>query len=560
MNDLSNVSQSPKLIAVDLGCGTQKEKGFIGVDIVPADQVDVVADLNQGFPFPDHSVDLVKAHDFIEYLPDRIKTMNELWRICKPGAIVDILVPSTDGRGAFQDPTHVSFWNINSFMYYCQEYPPYLTLCRSHYGFKGEFKIVNIQQIETAPQVFHVHAVLQAIKSETITPLNLKHINLIVFPDWQKGKELIFNELVKVFQAIINHPKSQEICLLIDTQNIDLEEVEFLIADVLMNICYENEIEKEEELLPIINLLEVNYLQEYQGLLPNLNARIFLEYYNNELINNINFETLEELKIEELEAQTFEKVISDKFLIELPKIEANKMELSPVISGNLIVRPTPAQDNPLWRYFCNNQGRLIHKWHHYFDIYHNHFSRFRGKEVKILEIGVFHGGSLQMWKEYFGDQAFIYGVDINPKCQELEEERIKIFIGDQADRNFLKMLKNEIGIVDIIIDDGGHLMDQQINSFEELYPAVSETGIYLVEDLHTSYWQGYGGGYKKAGTFIEYAKNLIDSINAYHSPELTPSYFTKTCTGIHFYDSVLILEKYPNYEYPKDSKTGYPSF
>lgn len=300
MNDLSNVSQPPKLIAVDLGCGTQKEKGFIGVDIVPADQVDVVADLNQGFPFPDHSVDLVKAHDFIEHLPDRIKTMNELWRICKPGAIVDILVPSTDGRGAFQDPTHVSFWNINSFMYYCQEYPPYLTLCRSHYGFKGEFKIVNIQQIETAPQVFHVHAVLQAIKSETIIPLNLNKINLIVFPDWQKEKEFIFNELVKVFQAIINHPKTQEICLLIDTQNIDLEEVEFLIADVLMNICYENEIEKEEEHTPIISLLKVNSLQEYQGLIPVLNARIILDTDNKQLIKKISYDHITSLTLETL--------------------------------------------------------------------------------------------------------------------------------------------------------------------------------------------------------------------------------------------------------------------
>lgn len=65
---------------------------------------------------------------------------------------------------------------------------------------------------------------------------------------------------------------------------------------------------------------------------------------------------------------------------------------------------------------------------------------------------------------------------------------------------------------------------------------------------------------KKAGTFSEYAKNFIDYLNTYHSPELTPSYFTKSCTGIHFYDSVLLLEKYPNYEKPKVSKTGYLSF
>ncbi|MFM6265385.1 MAG: methyltransferase domain-containing protein, partial [Dolichospermum sp.] len=109
--------------------------------------------------FPDHSVDFIKAYDIIEHLPNRIHTMNEIWRILKPGGIVDISVPSTDGRGAFQDPTHVSFWNINSFMYYCQEFPPYLAGCQSHYGFKGEFSIVNIEEVHSPNQVIHVHAV-----------------------------------------------------------------------------------------------------------------------------------------------------------------------------------------------------------------------------------------------------------------------------------------------------------------------------------------------------------------------------------------------------------------
>jgi hypothetical protein len=167
-----------------------------------------------------------------------------------------------------------------------------------------------------------------------------------------------------------------------------------------------------------------------------------------------------------------------------------------------------------------------------------------------------------MWKNYFGEAAHIYGIDIDPRCQELEEDRIKIFIGSQTDRDFLQYVRNTIGTVDIIIDDGGHTMEQQICSFEELYPAVQERGIYLVEDLHTSYWSGYGGGYKKEGTFIEYAKNFIDQLNAWHSQDhgLTPSYLTKTCTGLHFYDSVLVIEKYPNHYKPKTSMTGKFSF
>ena len=224
------------------------------------------------------------------------------------------------------------------------------------------------------------------------------------------------------------------------------------------------------------------------------------------------------------------------------------------------VRPQPNDDNPLWRYFSHNQGRFIHKWHHYFDIYHNHFSRFRNRPVTLLEIGVFEGGSLQMWKKYFGRRAKIYGVDVDPKCKDLEEDQIKIFIGDQADRNFLRELAEKIGNIDILIDDGGHTMVQQITTFEELYPSVSATGIYLVEDLHTSYWEDYGGGYKKQGSFIEKAKEFVDAINAWHSrePELTPGSLTKSATGIHFYDSVLVIEKYPNEVKPQASKTGKP--
>jgi hypothetical protein len=224
----------------------------------------------------------------------------------------------------------------------------------------------------------------------------------------------------------------------------------------------------------------------------------------------------------------------------------------------VIVRPDPNEDNPLWKYFIHNEGHIIHKWHHYFDIYHNHFSRFRNQPVTILEIGVYKGGSLQMWKNYFGSQAKIYGLDIDPKCKNLEEDQIKIFIGDQANRDFLKELSGEIGTIDILIDDGGHTMVQQINTFNELYSAVSETGVYLVEDLHTSYWEDYGGGYEKPGSFIEYAKGFIDSINAWHSrdSELTPGNLTKSATGIHFYDSVLVIEKYPNNTKPKVGITG----
>ena len=150
-----------------------------------------------------------------------------------------------------------------------------------------------------------------------------------------------------------------------------------------------------------------------------------------------------------------------------------------------------------------------------------------------------------MWRKYFGPQCEIIGVDINPLCKRFEDEKTKIFIGSQDDREFLRELKSEIPKVDILIDDGGHMMDQLKITFEELYDWVVEDGVYLVEDLHTCYWPAYEGGYKRKNTFIEYCKELIDQLNAWHSKqkELSVSSFSRSTHSMHFYDSLVVFEK-----------------
>jgi hypothetical protein len=179
----------------------------------------------------------------------------------------------------------------------------------------------------------------------------------------------------------------------------------------------------------------------------------------------------------------------------------------------------------------------------------------------ILEIGVSFGGSLQMWRAYFGRQATIYGVDVDPRCQQFEERKVKIFIGDQQDRMFLRSIADTIGPIDVLIDDGGHTMEQQITTFQELYPTVSPNGVYLIEDLHTSYWARYGGGLRQPNTFVEYAKNLYDQLNAWHSeePDLTVNDFTRTTRSMHLYDSVIVFEK-GQVERPRTVKTGEARF
>lgn len=103
---------------LDLGCGPNKMQGHVGVDLRPQPGVDIVADLTSTWPFRDNSVDEIRASHIVEHLPEPLNTMEELFRVLKPGAVANLELPSTNGPGAFQDPTHKSFWNLNSFLYY----------------------------------------------------------------------------------------------------------------------------------------------------------------------------------------------------------------------------------------------------------------------------------------------------------------------------------------------------------------------------------------------------------------------------------------------------------
>lgn len=186
----------------------------------------------------------------------------------------------------------------------------------------------------------------------------------------------------------------------------------------------------------------------------------------------------------------------------------------------------------------------IHKWENYFEIYENYFKAFRNNEPKLLEIGVQYGGSLKMWDEYFHN-AKIYGIDINPDCKNLAKNNIDIQIGSQNDKAFLKRYADYVKSLDIIIDDGGHTMEQQLNTFKILFPILSDGGIYIVEDIESSYQNMYGGGPKRNGTFIEFSKNLIDLINANHSDfiNLKPNWYSKNIEFIHYYNNVIVFKK-----------------
>lgn len=200
----------------------------------------------------------------------------------------------------------------------------------------------------------------------------------------------------------------------------------------------------------------------------------------------------------------------------------------------------------LHRYFLNNGGKRLHKWIRYFDIYERHFERFRDRAPVMVEIGVAGGGSLAMWKEYFGSDARIVGVDINPACKSHEAEGIEVFVGSQDDPALWRDVLSKYPSIDIVLDDGSHQMDHMISTFEQVYRHVNPHGVYMVEDAHTCYWEKYGGGLRKPGSFMEFAKDRVDDLNAVHSEgQLQPSSFTRSTDAIAFYDSIVVFEKRP---------------
>ena len=212
-------------------------------------------------------------------------------------------------------------------------------------------------------------------------------------------------------------------------------------------------------------------------------------------------------------------------------------------------------------YFEHNDGRLIHKWMHYFEIYERHLEPYRGRSATLLEIGVSQGGSLQMWRHHLGRRSKIVGIDIEPRVIEVSEPGIDVLVGDQSDPVFLGSLVEKYPEFDVVIDDGSHLPAHQIASIEYLWPHVADGGVYIVEDLHSNYWPEYDGGRDAPGTFMDWTRKRIDDMHAFHSREegFEPNSWTRSIRGLHIYDSVVVLEKATVTE-PIHRKTGRPAF
>ena len=194
--------------------------------------------------------------------------------------------------------------------------------------------------------------------------------------------------------------------------------------------------------------------------------------------------------------------------------------------------------------------------HRYTKHYENHFRSFRHKNINLLEIGIggysdseTGGGSLRMWRAYF-PKARIFGVDIHDKSSH-DERRIKTFMGSQADNDFLNWVVKNIGKIDIVIDDGSHQNQHVLSTFKFLYPKIDLNGIYVIEDVQTSYWENFGGSsvdLQRKDTSMGFLKQRVDGLNhsEFEVKNYVPNYFDKYIFAIHFYHNIVFIQKGTN--------------
>lgn len=203
--------------------------------------------------------------------------------------------------------------------------------------------------------------------------------------------------------------------------------------------------------------------------------------------------------------------------------------------------------------YDTDKSHHIYKQMSYLDIYEKHFEKKRMEVQTVVEIGIYKGASLKMWKEYFPN-AIIYGIDIDPQTKGYEEDRIKILIGDQNNDEFLSTIKNQLTNIDILIDDGSHITEHQIKTFKYLESNIKNGGFYVIEDLRNSYeeyvnfhdlrtiWPGMGYN-DPSDSLKNYRKTFNDWIQS-NVKRLDFHYPDNNICGIYHYPMIVMFEKF----------------
>lgn len=175
-------------------------------------------------------------------------------------------------------------------------------------------------------------------------------------------------------------------------------------------------------------------------------------------------------------------------------------------------------DGTLARLYAAHTGKVSDKWSSYLRQYDSLFSPLRDRPVRLLEIGVQNGGSLEIWAKYFAAGQVLLGCDIDPKCAGLayDDPRIAVVIGDATAPETAAQVAERCPAFDIVIDDGSHASRHVIQAFVRYFPRLADGGLYVVEDLHCSYWDRFGGGLFDPYSSIAFFKRLVDVLNHEH--------------------------------------------
>ena len=197
--------------------------------------------------------------------------------------------------------------------------------------------------------------------------------------------------------------------------------------------------------------------------------------------------------------------------------------------------------NNLKKFFKSSPKYSI-KWNNYFEIYEKLLKRFKNKKITLVEVVIGNGGSLFMWRNYFGKKAKIIGVELNPKAKKLEQNGFDIFIGDQSTPIFWKNFYKKVGKIDILIDDGGHTNLQQITTLMESLKNINNDGMIVVEDTHASFMKNKGFKNPSKFSFINFTTLLIENLHR-RNPILKKklNLFSKKIHSIEYYDSITVV-------------------
>jgi len=191
----------------------------------------------------------------------------------------------------------------------------------------------------------------------------------------------------------------------------------------------------------------------------------------------------------------------------------------------------------------NKTGKISDKWESYLGYYDTIFGSRRNSPISMLEIGVQNGGSLETWSEYFQYGKSFVGCDINPQCGLLkyDDPRVSIVVGDANTSSSIQAIRAISPYLDIVIDDGSHKSDDVLLSFINYFPMVKPGGLYVVEDTHTLYNDGFGGGILNEFGAYSFFKKLIDVINfQFWRDELSINTFFRTFFPLHYVPNFII--------------------